>query len=198
MHSPVFQLFLGRRPGRKRCPLPEILNPNVHSANSAGGNKQSILVVILLGLMFLCTHQYLVNFEPGTPKQTNQVQTHPRRNSDAADATVGDLRGHLRAVSGRASVPDPAAKNKAAGQTLEPPIWMADLHSQAALSSAAVPLWTRHQQLGLGHHHSHLDFQSADVLASDDVDEVLFKNDASPTEGGHNQEALRTSQYQRP
>jgi YidC/Oxa1 family membrane protein insertase len=126
MHSTVFQLFPGRRPGRKRCPLPEILNPNFHSENSADRNKQSILVVTVLGLIVLCIHLYLVNSTPGTPKQIPQAQPQPKQKSDAPGVAVRDSRGHsfahLRAVSSQASIPAPAAKNNATGQPLEPPI----------------------------------------------------------------------------
>jgi YidC/Oxa1 family membrane protein insertase len=106
--------------------LPEILNPNFHSENPADRNKQSILLVILLGFMILFAHWYRVNSESGTPKQISQAQAHSKRESDAPRFPVGDLRGHtfarLRAVSSGASIPDPAAKDNATGHPLEPPI----------------------------------------------------------------------------
>jgi YidC/Oxa1 family membrane protein insertase len=57
-------------PRRKRCPLPEVPNPNIQSRHG-GGNKQSILAVTLLGLLILCAHLY---FQPSAPKQPDQAR----------------------------------------------------------------------------------------------------------------------------
>jgi YidC/Oxa1 family membrane protein insertase len=85
MCSRVFQLFLGSRPRRKRCPLPEILNPNLQNPHG-GGKSRSILAVTMLALLILCVHLYFSHSKPVIPKQANQRALIP--------AMTGKTTGH--------------------------------------------------------------------------------------------------------
>jgi hypothetical protein len=71
---------------------------------------------------------------------------------------------------------------------------MTDRYNQAALSGVASGLRTRYQELGLGHHRSDGGFQPVDVVAADDLDAIFIEDDAPPTPGRRNQEAVRKSQ----
>jgi YidC/Oxa1 family membrane protein insertase len=72
-------------PRRKRCPLPEVPNPNIQSPH--GGNKQSILAVTILFFLILCAHLY---FQPVAPKQLDQARHDTKERLNGSSSPKGD------------------------------------------------------------------------------------------------------------
>ena len=87
--------------------MPEAFNPNVRSSTPGGGNKQSALIVAILGFLLLCSHLYFVHSKPGVPTQSKIEQP-----SD----TLG------RAISSRPSTRTITVKAKINGQPPESPV----------------------------------------------------------------------------
>jgi YidC/Oxa1 family membrane protein insertase len=102
---------LGFCPRRKRCRLPEVLNPNLQSPTPGGGHRQSALVAAVLGFVMLCTHLYFVHPKPGTPKRGDEVQSETKQPPVTA----------IWVTDSRASETATAWKTKVTGQATESP-----------------------------------------------------------------------------
>ena len=153
----------GHRPGGKRCPMAEIHKPDFDPRHPGGsGDIRFLLSSLLLVFMLFFGYQYISQLKPSAPISGSQMQS---------QMVHAEIAKGSSPVAGGQSVASPGNFG-----------WLTFI-AKPALPRTALSPRSWHRQLGLVDHRSNRDLQSHDYLAANDVDGILFEDDARSTQG---------------
>ena len=82
-------LFLGCRPRRKRCALPEIINPKLQSDRPIGDGKTALLIFTILIVILLFSLLDVFNVRPVAPTHARQTQSEVTQTANVSRSAAG-------------------------------------------------------------------------------------------------------------